>query len=347
MLRGFPEADAAAIVRFQLSASIVLGQGESSTAVGERATGSMTGTRCAGWLGRVVVADVLEAACHDPVLLPMLLSDFSLSFATWIDNVYSVARSPEAAAQNIQIFGKHLRNRWKLRLKPSSLHFISAAGKATLGSQFSEFSWQDPFVVLGHKVGSDGHHRSDVDEAFRCSWIRYYAGAGSKKGKILTNKARLQDIGRSVWPALNFRTTWWCPTKSLLASLDRLQRDMICAACKFPREPSDTDEIYFRRRGRLARRFQLQAGFWSERVAKKTLTWDAHLDRNRAGSWAGHLRAWHGAGWLESLRRAAGSVSVLAGKQSTRLRAGRPSQRWEQGVDTARLWLEEFNLQFA
>ena len=207
--RGLSEAVASAIVRFQLEVQIVFQHGECESHLGPRYSGAMTGTRVAGWLGRVLVADVLIHANADPLLIPMDVSGLKFSFATWVDNVYAISHSAEAAVQNICIFGRHLQSRWKLKLKPGSLKLISAAGPRSLSAKYKDFVWQEPLVVLGHCVERDGRFRSDYIEAVSCAWVRYYVGAGSKRGRRLPCRLRLRDVGQTVWPALNCRTAWW------------------------------------------------------------------------------------------------------------------------------------------
>ena len=68
----------------------------------------------------------------------------------------------------------------------------------------------------------------------------------------------------------------------------------------------------------------------------KELSLGMNIARGRAiYSWGSALLAWHDSSWLQARRLERGSSS-LAGRTGTRSAAGRPQQRWDQGISFAK-----------
>ena len=99
-------------------------------------------------------------------------------------------------------------------------------------------------------------------------------------------------------------------------------------------EPIDE---YIRRRAHMSSKELGKQVKWSWKVAGRILEWDAHLERNRAQSWAGWLRNWKGDLWLQARRALLNGASktriVLAGTTNTRGGGrGIPSIRYHDSV---------------
>jgi len=110
----FPVWLAAACSFFQLSVSILIAQDGCSAEVGRRATGTMTGTRVAGCMGECIVYDTAMAASADARVKGLEASAASLVFASWVDNLYTVAPSPTQAITNMRVLEEKLSQNWRL-----------------------------------------------------------------------------------------------------------------------------------------------------------------------------------------------------------------------------------------
>ena len=65
-----------------------------------RFTGSLTGSRVAGSLGKLVVLDTCRKCVLQGRLRPAILGTEQLGLATWVDNIYSFGLTPTQAAQH-------------------------------------------------------------------------------------------------------------------------------------------------------------------------------------------------------------------------------------------------------
>ena len=193
---------------------------------------------------------------------------------------------------------------WRMSLKASSKSFIQAVGAqrhadADPGWQHAE---RDEFLVLGHWLNRDGGMAADVRQAELAVWRRFFCGAGASRSRDLPRLARVKDIERTCWPAINLRCARWHMGRHKLSRIDALQRRLIACVIREPRHPSEEDSSYFRRRGRIAASIARDAGLWSERVARQMLRWHARMSAPAYAGWAQKLVNWRGRDWLQNRR---------------------------------------------
>eukprot|EP00973_Karenia_brevis_P021818 2999754-Karenia_brevis.AAC.1 len=110
--------------------------------------GTLTGTRCAGVLGRICVESVLKEVVADikPLAFPIRIDDFvahnsktgfllprhehlitptHMICTTWIDNIYVYAESADNATTMLDILEQKLKCKWNLHFKTKSKQVLA------------------------------------------------------------------------------------------------------------------------------------------------------------------------------------------------------------------------------
>ena len=165
---------------------------------------------------------------------------------------------------------------------------------------------------------------------------------GSRDAVHASVSLKLNLLRRAVLPQISFRCFRWLPQKQIANELDKLQQNMTASMLRLPPIAGEDAPEYVRRRGRAARKFCAQAGFWSSHWFSRVRNWDDHLARERnQHTWAARLQSYHGKQWLIDRRIAlaparGASVSIFAGRTGTRAAPGYVFTRWHDGVDMAR-----------
>ena len=197
--------------------------------------------------------------------------------------------------------------------------------------------WQfvNTFLVLGHRISCMGSHEVDLAFALKSAWRAYWRGAGNKKHRKVSFRARWLDVHRTVWPCIAFRCSWWSYTAGLGARLDWEQRRLVACMMRLPRNPGEELAPYLRRRSLEAGRVCSRSLVWSELCAQRVVNWAAHLERRSAQSWATQAWHWRGSAWYEARRMLQNSRSAFGGKLGMRVSGGRPRTRFHDGVRLA------------
>ena len=242
--------------------------------------------------------------------LPLRVASHSLLFASWIDNLYSLAHDASTAVRNLEVFESILVQKWALHFKADSKKVISAK-REKRGCDVRAWKWSSPFEVLGLLVGEHGEPEADLTRAIDAIWVRFWCGAGSRRGRSLSLKLRLTDLERICFSACSRRCSWWCVGKTLLKKVASVQRALVACCMRLPRESGETDDVYCRRRGREAGRVADGCGCWARKVAGRVVSWDQHLLRGHKVSWATILRQHQDSAWLQAQRRLHSSLSVF------------------------------------
>ena len=151
-------------------------------------------------MGDVIMRDSVRKV-SDLALITSTLRSFScgavkLSFSVWVDNIYAAGDELEHAMRMLESLDKVLKEHWRLRLKPSSRLWISAAGHRELAADLDGWTWQEPFVVLGHRVARSGSCAPDLAAAEHGAWIRWLSGGGSCRHRDLPLDVRVADAHR-------------------------------------------------------------------------------------------------------------------------------------------------------
>ena len=329
--RGHSPWIVASATLLMLAPSVTIHAAGSMAKMAQRVTGSLTGSRVAGWLGRVITARVCQQLLVEPTYVPCKLGNRAVSLSLWIDNVFSMDRSPHAAIHRLQLFESLLTRIWGLSIKPSSRQWISTKGNRT---SFVMPGWQQvcPMIVLGSHIWSDGRATCDIAVATQKAWSRFWIGPGSKKNRLLPIRTKALDFLRTVWPGIGSRCSWWSLNEQIWLKLNRTQRQMIAILLRPKVRPDETIKDYCRRRHLLAANSSKKNGLFGDRAIMRTISWEEHMVRAHHHSWATSVRLWRPDLWLRAMRVLARSSSDTAGKLNLRERSGRPSTRWEEGI---------------
>ena len=135
LARGVERPLLACIVRHQLCSQIKIVRGVVSFVVASRSCGGLTGSTVALTLARIPVESAFLELAPTNRLKGFAVGSTRLVFASWVDNIYAAAHTPEDACDLVSSVFKHLSVVWNLQVKDKS-----AVVLACKGSDMSEFS---------------------------------------------------------------------------------------------------------------------------------------------------------------------------------------------------------------
>lgn len=119
--RGCPSSLAAAAVRHQLCPAVHVKVGSFAAPAGQRARGSLTGSRTAGALGRVPVRDLHEQVASTCAARAYGPPGHEVILSTYVDNIMVVARDDTSAEAVLREMRGRLHEVWQLELPESSV----------------------------------------------------------------------------------------------------------------------------------------------------------------------------------------------------------------------------------
>ena len=177
-----PQWIVTAVTVMQLCARVVFRLEHGRKMLRPRFSGGITGSRVAGMCGRIVIADTMRATIQAGELSYFVVGAERLLFASWIDNLYSLACDSSAACRNLEKFESQLQQRWRLDFKADSRTVISAS-RRDRGLDVRSFKWQCPFLVLGFKIGLAGCPQADFEAAENTIWSRLLGRSGESESQ--------------------------------------------------------------------------------------------------------------------------------------------------------------------
>ena len=318
-------------VRLQLVPIVRFAVGDVILPLRHRTCGSLTGSKTAGSLGRLIVVDSMVKAVSQPSFRGYMSAAGQLTLSSWIDNLYCLAPTPGCAATNFMILDGVLQRDWRLTFKESSKLIISSAGKM---SEFfpGGYRWSEPFPVLGASLDSHGSCDADMEVARSACMRRFWSGAGAKRHSCLPFGILRRDLHRVCWPALLWRCSWWPICKTKLDSVNSLQRELIGYIVRIARRPGESDRGFAIRRGIEISQLLPPNERWGTLIAERVVSWHAHAQRNHCRSWSGFLCGERTISKTQFQRAWSGSSSCVSGSLGSRQESGRPRTRFEEGV---------------
>jgi hypothetical protein len=249
---GAPRTIVACALRQQMMPQVVLKIGEVKVKMPNRASGSLTGSRVAGALGRVPVESIIQDRHAEWQRHGYNASTCTLTVCTDVDNIYSASRSLEGALTILEDFADQLRIHWRLNIKASSRQCMVPRGSAETVSDADRWKQVREFLVLGHILDDNGYTASCWRATSRAMWRAFFANSGAATAAKLSVKDKMSLLQRSVVPALQHRNTRWPPNGKTSADIDRLQRKMVASIQRVTRAPGEAPAEYIRRRNRAA-----------------------------------------------------------------------------------------------
>ena len=324
--RGVPAPLAACALRHQMCPTIVLKVGSSEVKIGGRTVGGMTGSRTAGYLGRIPVEAIIADRLPHWRRHGFQTDSSPLCLCTWVDNLFSASDSLSSAIYILEDFESQLQQHWHMNIKASSRCCMVSDGNLDVPDDRDRWPLVDTFIVLGHAVQSSGSIRACWSKARSSMWKAFWANPGAAAAGHLPRNEELTLMSRAVLPQLSFRCCRWPPQRQIGCELDHLQQKMIASLVRIPRVPGEEAAAYVRRRGRAARTICTEHGIWSDHWFGRALAWDEHLARPRNfASWPAQLWEYRGRQWLidqrasfaPSVASRCSTASVFAGRTGT------------------------------
>ena len=160
--------------------------------LGNRCTGCLTGSRSAGQLARVPVGDAF--LCLQDKLVDTFIP--SVGLCSWIDNIYSLAKSPTAAINMIQDVEDILRDRWNLFIKTGSKEVLACHRCPENFAAPDRWSRVDQMQVLGDIITGNMDTYPLLHAAENRAWASFWANSGSLRAKHLPVAVKMQLLQR-------------------------------------------------------------------------------------------------------------------------------------------------------
>ena len=336
--KGMQPSHVACLLRHQMLPAVWLHTGDSSVLVQNRSIGGLTGSMLAGAFGRIPVESTIsKRASHWSSWGFALSEGVSLTMATYVDNLFSCSTTVSGALSILEDAEKELYGYWGHKIKQSSRSVMPC--KDSIGQTHDLTRWPvvSSFKCLGHILSNDASIRPCFKATRRGMWKAFWANCGHSSFRAAPVQVKLDLLNRSCAPLLSYRCSRWPPQRRVAQELDQLQGKMVSILLRMPRRPGEAINEYCRRRNREAAKKCKKVGLWSLHWFKRAVAWDRHIQRgHNPFSWPSLLHEFHDASWLEHQRH----CQNLRGT-GTRVSAGRPHARWNEGIAFASRRLQQ------
>ena len=331
---GAPHALAACVLRQQLLPQVVLNAGGVAVPIRNRSTGSLTGSRVAGAMGRVPVESTIRDRHFAWKRHGFKAGTHTLTVATYVDNIYSAGASLHDAIAILEDFEAHLQTHWGLRIKPSSRMCLVPRGNHELPRNDGKWPLHAEFTALGHTLQDNGSTQMCWQNTAKAMWRAFFGNCNCENARLLPTALKQSLMDRAVLPVMQHRDTRWPPTTLRQMQIDTVQRKMVCSIMRLQPYPHENPVEYLRRRNRQATETMNLQGKWTTKHCKRVVAWNDHLRRPRNDrAWAAILLKFRDEQWIEQQRR----YNSVGNESRTRTRAlpGFVAMRWHDGVRLA------------
>ena len=322
---GVDRALVGACLRHQSLPVVELVDADMRATVAARSRGGLTGSRVAAACGRIPAEDSVRFVAERCGNSGFTTDYGKLTAALFVDNVYTMSETFVGAISLAREIGHRLKSFWDSDFKPGNRKSMVARGLDPGVSQqlLDEYPLLPTFEVLGHILADNASIAPCFQRTSAALWRAFYRNPGSRVAQTAGKKTRIKLMDISVKPVLECRMGRWPFQLDYAQKLDRLQRKMLSRIIKVERWPDESDERYFRRRGRtISGHLNLDPRVvtWSHLWAIRVQTWNSHLRRPRnLNSWAAKLLRTQDSLWLQARRALQNAVSVFAGRTDTRV----------------------------
>jgi hypothetical protein len=339
---GCPPDIVGPLLRLQLLPKVFLRVGNAEFETGPRSAGVMTGTRCAGEIGRIPVEETLAATFPLLQRLGFQAGERKICVATYIDNIFTFSTGTAGAIQMAQAVADRLLQRLRLQIKDGGRAVISSDPDDK--PEDANWSFTHTLAPLGHLVHWKCSVWPSIHKTVAQMWGIFFKRFRERRLKHLDISARCRLLSQHVEPILAFRSSGWPPTQQIIDLLDRLQLRMIAILLYVHPWPEEAIADFVRRRTKTATAIADSTGRWMNRYLWRFVNWTAHLRRNSNGqSFNKALLEYQDSEWLKKRREQyvpifsinARAFTRTAGRTNTRAGVGGPSTRWEKGYDNA------------
>ena len=313
--------------------TIALRVGSQQALFRNRCVGLFTGSRSAGAAGRLPLLDV--AAVRMPIWGPNALQVGRLHccLATFVDNLLTLAETPEKAIAIMSDCEDELSKRWCLKIGPESKEYMTCRGYPWQIHIPPEWQRRTTLKCLGHRLDDDGGIGSCFSACTAAMSRSFYANLTAGLFRA-SRAAKYRFLSSCVRTIAHFRWSRWPFTKTYAAKLDGLQRKFLTALMQIRPNVGEPYDAFVQRRHITGGHLASACGRWSRAWAHSVITWDAHVRRaHDSGAWSHALLDCQPETWLDLQRWWHSAL----GESRTRTRAyrGHVHQRWSAGVNLA------------
>lgn len=120
-----------------------------------RTIGGLTGSRTAGFLGRIPVESIIKERRVSWTAAGSHADRHVHCVSTWVDNLFGAFDSLSGAIQILEDVELQLNRRRQLNMKQSSRSYMVAHGNAEVPDDRARWPLVDSFVVFGHILQSN------------------------------------------------------------------------------------------------------------------------------------------------------------------------------------------------
>ena len=317
----------ATCLAFQTTSTIQLAIRGETIVIGARCKGGLTGSRCAGQLGRIPV-EASIAKVHSQtkdIGLPLFINFASaeahrpkdvltewepyvrLSLASYVDNVVALGKSAKDAVSLIQHFEAEINNTWRQKIKDGSKELVVARGGTIKGINISDWKLEPNFQILGIIVQDNGETDQTWQLVRSAAFAIYFKIARITDWTSLALPHRLRELDTHILPFLSYKLASTPLTATRIYQIQKLQRAMVLGALrlKLPQELSTLERQ--KRRHAAASNWIFQQP-WHAKISALHLNYDSHIRRSAwRHNWAG-LTLLHSDPALQTFRARTGRL---------------------------------------
>ena len=152
----------ATLVAMHSCPCIILKVGGQNAVFNGRAVGMFTGSRSAAAAGRFPLLDVAFLRLSHWQQFGLKLEACTLGIATFVDNIFTIASTPESAVNILDDCAQYLLSRWGLRIGEDSREYITCKGYPKRIDVHSRWRHKTTMRALGHYLDNDGGTTSCV-----------------------------------------------------------------------------------------------------------------------------------------------------------------------------------------
>eukprot|EP00746_Dinoflagellata_sp_MGD_P142543 gnl/MRDRNA2_/MRDRNA2_75497_c0_seq1.p1 gnl/MRDRNA2_/MRDRNA2_75497_c0~~gnl/MRDRNA2_/MRDRNA2_75497_c0_seq1.p1 ORF type:complete len:331 (+),score=52.39 gnl/MRDRNA2_/MRDRNA2_75497_c0_seq1:1030-2022(+) len=311
--------------------------------INDRTIGALTGTRCAGVLGRVPVESIIADRAIRWQKWGYCAPDVKLTAQTYVDNVYSAGSSPDNAVAVLDDFEDQLRLLWGNEFKADSRKLLTPKGSKQRHAVGSKWRIVEDFECLGTCLQHDGETHRAWTQARSSMWRAFFAQQkGHDLYKQIPIQHKIKNLHTCVLPVLQYKVKHFPMSKSRFQDIDAEQRKCYSACARIQPRPDEETMSFIRRRNLQITSLVAQHSKWSSVIANQSVEWHQHLRRNTSGAlWTGHLENLRNEVWLQQRRE---MHPAWKSRTATRAFRGHVASRLAEGYSTAKAWLTQHPL---
>ena len=261
-----------------------------------------------------------------------------LCLATCVDNLVTIAETPEQAIEIMSDCEDVMLQRWCQRIGSDSKEFLTCRAYQSPINIPGIWSRRTTLKCLGHHLDDDAGIGSCFKACAAAMCRSFYANLTA--GLLRASKAaKYKSVNSCVRAIASFRWSRWPFSKTYAMALDALQRKFLTSLMQVRKNDGEPYDAFIQRRHLIGGHLATACGRWSHAWARSVVSWDAHVRRaHDDAAWSHLLLEWHSEPWLMMQRW----LHSAPGQSRTKTRAyhGRVQQRWVAGVALAEATVE-------